>query len=158
PCRNGALGHEEVTRLDAAGGGRKFPALNPFPAQATTAIEEGSFLDSYRQWAKRTPTLQLNAVLRTTAFVARFEGSPKVAGRRQGKAVFVHGEHGSGKTHAIRAAVGQVATENAASTLLPLYVKLSSPDFVHAYRLLMGQMSLSEMTDIALKFLGSLSR
>ncbi|MCI4065123.1 hypothetical protein MRQ36_22170 [Micromonospora sp. R77] len=138
------------------------PAFNPFPAQATTAVEEGPFLDSYRSWQQHTPTLQLDAVRRTTTFVARFQLAPKTAGRREGQAVFVHGEHGSGKTHAIRAAVGQVATEHtsvgpADDALFPLYVKLSSPNFVHAYRLLMAQVSLSYLTDVALKFLGSLS-
>jgi hypothetical protein len=132
------------------------PPLNPFPVQATTAIEEGSFVESYRPWARATPTLTVEPIRQLTALARRFRATA-ADGRSAGQAAFVYGPHGAGKTHAIRAGVGQVATEDDDPALLPLYVKLSSPNVVNAYRRLMSQLTLAELTDLALRFLGSLT-
>ncbi|MFF0177326.1 myosin/kinesin family protein [Micromonospora profundi] len=133
------------------------PPLNPFPVQATTSIEEGSFVRSYLSWADTTPTLTVESVRRLTVLAQRFRNSTDDQGRATGQAVFVYGPHGAGKTHAIRAAIGLATTEVDQPTLLPLYVKLSSPNVVNAYRRLMSQLSIADLTRLALRFLGSLT-
>ncbi|MDG4788015.1 hypothetical protein O7626_19070 [Micromonospora sp. WMMD1102] len=133
------------------------PSLNPFPVQATTAIEEGSFVESYRSWARSVPTLTVEPVRRLTGLAHRYRESFEAGERVEGQVAFVHGPHGAGKTHAIRAAVGLAATEVRQPRVLPLYVKLGSPNAVNAYRRLMAQLSIDELTDLALRFLGSLS-
>ncbi|MER5705168.1 hypothetical protein ABT023_24940 [Micromonospora sp. NPDC002296] len=135
----------------------ELPRLNPFPAQATTAIEEGPFAESYQRWAGATPTVALQQVRRLSLLVSRFRRSHELGGVSSGQVAYVHGAHGAGKTHAIRAAVGQIATHPGNAQVLPLYVKLDGSDFVQAYRRLMAQLSLSDLTGLALRFLGSLS-
>ncbi|MFC4018423.1 hypothetical protein ACFOW4_10780 [Micromonospora sp. GCM10011542] len=135
----------------------ELPRLNPFPAQATTAIEEGPFAESYQRWAGATPTVALQQVRRLSLLVSRFRRSHELGGVSSGQVAYVYGAHGAGKTHAIRAAVGQIATHPGNTQVLPLYVKLDGPDFVQAYRRLMAQLSLSDLTGLALRFLGSLS-
>ncbi|MEH1099539.1 hypothetical protein [Micromonospora sp. CPCC 205561] len=135
----------------------ELPRLNPFPAQATTAIEEGPFAESYQRWAGTTPTVALQQVRRLSLLVSRFRRSHELGGVSSGQVAYVYGAHGAGKTHAIRAAVGQVATHSGNAQVLPLYVKLDGPDFVQAYRRLTAQLSLSEFTELVLRFLGSLS-
>lgn len=133
------------------------PPLNPFPIQATTAIEEGSFVESYRPWARSVPTLDVEPVRRLIRLARHYRDSFESHERVDGQVAFVYGTHGVGKTHAIRAAVGLVATEDEQARMLPLYVKLGSPNAVNAYRRLMAQLSIDELTVLALRFLGSLS-
>jgi hypothetical protein len=133
------------------------PPLNPFPFQATTAVEEGPFVASYRAWASNTPTVLVEPVRRLTALARRYRDSFELDERGDGQAAFVYGPHGSGKTHAVRAAVGAAATEDDPPVLLPLYVKLSSPNVGNAYRRLMAQLSIADLTELALRFLGSLA-
>ncbi|MET7372710.1 hypothetical protein [Micromonospora arida] len=135
----------------------ELPRLNPFPAQATTAIEEGPFAESYQRWAGGTPTLDLQQVRRLSLLASRFRRSHELGGVSSGQVAYVYGAHGAGKTHAIRVAVGQIATHPGEAKVLPLYVKLDGPNFVQAYRRLMAQLSLSDLTELALRFLGSLS-
>jgi hypothetical protein len=129
---------------------------NPFRAQATTSVEEGSFLESYVAWSMDTPTLDLTPVRRVAELTERFCASfTDEADPPEGQVAFVHGAHGAGKTHAVRAAVGRVAAGT--GSLLPLYVKLESQTFVEAYRRLMGQLTLPQLRSLVLRFLGSLT-
>lgn len=140
--------------------GSDLPERNPFPFQATTAVEEGPFVASYRPWVQTTPTLTVEPVRRLYALVRRYRESFDGWDHPEylvGQAAFVYGPHGTGKTHAIRAAVGEAATEVEQPALLPLYVKLSSPNIASAYRRLMSQLSLGDLTDLALRFLASLA-
>ncbi|MFB4278951.1 AAA family ATPase [Nonomuraea sp. MTCD27] len=130
---------------------------NPFPARGTMSMEEhvrdGDILD-----AEITgPTVMLTPVDRLTAWVRRYLDVAALRSRNSGQAVFLHGEHGSGKTHAIRYALGQAAAKAAETGALRLYVKAQDGDFVALYRRLMSQVGQDRLRELALAFRGVLA-
>lgn len=76
---------------------------------------------------------------------------------RPGYSVYLRGEHGSGKTHTVRAAIGQVIGDRSDRQALPVYVRSEGPDFTRIYRSVMSQISLSEFKRLAALTLRSLA-
>ncbi|MFI6498106.1 AAA family ATPase [Nonomuraea typhae] len=130
---------------------------NPFPARGTMSMEEhvrdADILD-----AEITgPTVRLRAVERLAALVERYLDEAAARSRNSGQAVFLYGEHGSGKTHAIRYALGQAAGRVRETGALRLYVKAQDDDFVAVYRRLMSQVGRDRLRELSQRFRGVLA-
>jgi hypothetical protein len=63
-------------------------------------------------------------------------------------AIAVHGEHGSGKTHALARAMRVLLTPNSGTPVQVLYVRADSPDLLSFYRKLMSQVSLPKLREL----------
>jgi hypothetical protein len=116
-----------------------YPPRNPFPAQATEIIE-GSSLGDLDQLTLARPALD-----RLNDLVDRYRVSYAPAADDNGRAIAVHGEHGSGKTHALGCAMVSLLAPGERAPVRVLYVRADSPDMMSVYRKLMSQVSLQEL-------------
>lgn len=71
----------------------------------------------------------------------------------RGQVAFLDGDHGSGKTHAIRYALGQAADLAGRFDAIRLYVKAQDADFVALYQRLMSQVGRALLRELSLQFL-----
>lgn len=122
-------------------------ARNPFPAQGTSSMEEHVLEAVLLDWATQAPTSKLPHVQRLAGMVKQYLMEP--ARPTQAQAVFVTGEHGTGKTHALRYALGQGSF---GAEPLRLYAKAEDDDFLLTYRHLMSQLGRPELRDLALRY------
>jgi hypothetical protein len=120
-----------------------YPPRNPFPAQAT-AIIEGSLLGDLEQLTLARPALD-----RLSNLVDQYRRSYSQATNDNGRAIVVHGEHGSGKTHALGCAMLALLAPEEGPLVRILYVRADSPDMLSMYRKLMSQISLHELQGLA---------
>jgi Cdc6-like AAA superfamily ATPase len=120
---------------------------NPFPAQGTSSMEEHVLYSALLDWATDAPTSMLPHVQRLAGVVERYLTAGGLPTR--GQAVFVSGAHGTGKTHALRYALGKVSSSE---DPLQLYVKAEDDDFVFVYRHLMSQLGRPGLRDLTLRF------
>ena len=118
-----------------------YPPRNPFPAQAT-AIIEGSPLGELNQLTLARPSLE-----RLRDLIARYRASYDPAGDGNGKAIAIHGEHGSGKTHALGDAMVSLSGPEPAP-VRTIYVRADSPDVLSLYRKLMSQVSMQDLQEL----------
>ena len=132
---------------------------NPFPYQAADRVSRADVLDEGD--SRRVPvTLDTPAIVEArdlaTVYLHRF----RQQGALNGQVMLLHGEHGSGKTHAIRYLMEQFATpgpETEARYTLRLYAKAQGPGFVELYRRLMADLSLAALRELAQRFLGAVT-
>jgi hypothetical protein len=119
-----------------------YPPRNPFPGQATKAIEGASGYDLDQL------TLARSSVVRIRELAARYRDSYDPTGEGSGLAVAVHGEHGSGKTHVLACAITELAPSDSGlpggssgRDVLTIYVRADGPDVLALYRKLMSQLT-----------------
>ncbi|GII67480.1 hypothetical protein Skr01_75650 [Sphaerisporangium krabiense] len=124
---------------------------NPFSAHGTSSMEEHVMDSALLAWTSTTPTAGLPAARRLARLVDRYLSD---AGRR-GSAVFLHGDHGSGKTHAVRYALSRhLADGNGA---IRLYAKAETVDLLSVYQRLMSQLSRPLLRELTVRFRGVLA-
>jgi hypothetical protein len=116
-----------------------YPPRNPFPAQAT-AIIEGSPLGELSQTTLARPSLE-----RLRELIARYRASYDPAD--DGRVIAVHGQHGSGKTHALGDAMVTLSKAGDAP-VRTIYVRADSPDVLSLYRKLMSQVSMQDLQEL----------
>jgi hypothetical protein len=134
----------------------EYPARNPFPARGTSSAEETSRPDFLDDWARRTPTVLLPGVREAKRRVAdylRTFGSENKASH--GGLGWLYGAHGVGKTHTARHMMAFVSEERPKA--VQLYLKFQEDDFVIAYRRLVSQLPQSLLTELSLRYLGTLA-
>ncbi|GGP11423.1 hypothetical protein LDL08_39095 [Nonomuraea glycinis] len=133
----------------------EYPARNPFPARGTSIAEETSLPDFLRAWAQGIPTVLLPGVRaaerRVSDYLREF-GNDEIS---RGGIGWLYGAHGVGKTHAARHMMAFV--NDARPQAVQLYLKFQEDDFVLAYRRLIPQLSQSLLTDLSLRYLGTLA-
>ncbi|MEU8354831.1 hypothetical protein AB0C27_02355 [Nonomuraea sp. NPDC048882] len=114
---------------------------NPFPARGTMSMEE-QVRDADILDAQITgPTVELPAVAGLTALVRQYLEHPSC-----GQVAFLHGEHGTGKTHTIRYALG------GETGALRLYAKAQDGDFRALYQRLMSQVGRDRLRELSRGF------
>nr|WP_296064980.1 AAA family ATPase [uncultured Actinoplanes sp.] len=115
--------------------------VNPFPRQATVALESMAGI------AAAMPTIEREPLRRLTGLANRYLGEPAQA--RVGRAVAVHGEHGTGKTHALLATLERVTGEDPHSSKpFVLYGRADAPDPLTLYRNLLRQITRSDLREL----------
>lgn len=133
----------------------EYPARNPFPARGTSSAEETSLPGFLRQWARDIPTVPLPGVRaaerRAMDYLREF-GNEEI---NDGGIGWLYGAHGVGKTHAARHMMAFVNAERPKA--VQLYLKFQEDDFVIAYRRLVPQLPQSLLTDLSLRYLGTLA-
>src|SRR5437588_9179341 len=93
------------------------------------------------------PTLVRPAIERLQTLVERYRAEYEASGGANGRSIAVHGEHGSGKTHALARAMADLATHNTVSDLPPVrsvYVRTDGRDVLSLYTKVMSQIPLPE--------------
>ncbi|MEV8639096.1 AAA family ATPase [Streptosporangium sp. NPDC051023] len=128
-----------------------YPERNPFPPQGTASMEERVLDDG-----TGAPTASLPSVERLWSVAERYLSGFEPGTRGRGQVVFLHGDHGSGKTHAIRFLLRRLA-ENPGETPYRFYVKLQDGDFPSGYRRLMSQIDRPMLRELSLRFLGTIA-
>jgi Cdc6-like AAA superfamily ATPase len=120
-----------------------YPTRNPFPSLATVTIEG---LANFS--LKGIPTAARPPVERIGNLVERYLEDDVAA--REGKAVSVHGGHGSGKTHTLLTALDKLAGVRSDEEKPPLilYVRADIPEPLALYRKLMAQLSLPDLAEL----------
>ena len=117
------------------------PKPNPFPPQATMTLDA---MTSYR--IKGIPTAMSRVPLeRLMAIQTRYLADPAT-----GRAVAIHGRHGTGKTHTILAALDVAEKARPAGKRpLVLYVRADGPSALMLYRKLMSRWTATELAELA---------
>jgi hypothetical protein len=118
-----------------------YPGRNPFPPLATVTVEGRANFS-----LAGTPTAQRQPIERIVNLVDRYLEDDPID--RAGRAVALHGEHGSGKTHTLLVALARVvarSADDAPRSPLALYVRADSPEPLALYRKLMTQLALPEL-------------
>jgi hypothetical protein len=139
---------------------RGYPNRNPFPAIATTSQSERPASPAAGGGGPELMAVELPAVKSVLkvarAYLAGF-GDDDID--EYGQAAFVHGDHGSGKTHAVLYALGQMPKSATTPDDVPyrFYAKAEDHDFVAFYRRLMGQLDVAAWRDLSLRFLGRIA-
>jgi tRNA A37 threonylcarbamoyladenosine biosynthesis protein TsaE len=121
-------------------------------------MDEQALDSALLDWAAG-PTADLPPAAELLAIAGRYL-SKFTLGTNQGQVVFVHGEHGAGKTHAIRqmfARLPAAATRAGVAPPYRLYAKVQDADFAGAYRQLMGQLSGPVLRDLSLRYLAAMT-
>lgn len=136
------------------------PLKNPFPYQATFSLEARG--TDMRGKGTLPPTLLVPAVKDVRGFMAvyleRF-GDSRAA---PGQVLLLHGEHGSGKTHAVGFGLatvreGEVRLGGRVRATLELYIKAETSDFVTVYHRLMTQIPEATLRELEVRFLGAVA-
>jgi hypothetical protein len=121
-----------------------YPPRNPFPAQATTIIE-GASAEDLTQLTLARPSIE-----RLIDLASRYHTSYDPAYDDNGRAIAVHGDHGSGKTHALATAMASLGA-GCADGVWSIYVRADSPDIFSLYRKLMSQVSFPQLRDLCVQ-------
>jgi hypothetical protein len=111
------------------------PAKNPFPRQATVALETMLGADAL------LPTIAREPIVRLTRLSARYLAEP--GDERIGRAVVLHGDHGTGKTHTLL-----VALERIQGRPFVLYARADAPDAQSLYRRLLRPVTRGELREL----------
>jgi hypothetical protein len=140
-------------------GGRPYPRRNPFPSYATTSLDERPADSAAGDWGIDLPTVELPAIEQLRNRLDRYLSDFAAGNADHGRVAFLHGAHGTGKTHAVLYALGPSPELPQAPQAWPyrFYVKATDDNFVALYRRLMGQLDLAALRDISLRFLGVIS-
>ena len=103
-----------------------------------------------------SPTLILDPVDAVLRRVTAYANSYESDGRRTEHFLGVRGDHGSGKTHAIRYAMKQADAEATKRDvpLFQIYLKIEGPSLIEAYRSALRQISLAHLRRLSLSFIG----
>lgn len=119
-----------------------YPVRNPFPPQAIMSLDGmASFsIEGIPTALNRAPLQRLDAILR------RYLDD----WRETGRAVALHGEPGTGKTHTLLFALSELTERGASASRPPivLYVRADAPDPVLLYRKLMSRWTLQELVGL----------
>jgi hypothetical protein len=120
-----------------------YPNRNPFPPQATMSLEG---MASYS--IKDIPTATNRVPLQRLTVIQRRYIDDRWA---TGRAVALHGEPGTGKTHTLLFALSELRKHRALGSRSPvaLYVRADGPDPVLLYQKLMSRWTLRQMTRLA---------
>jgi len=95
------------------------------------------------------PTLVRQSIERLQKLVERYRGEYQISGEGNGRCIAIHGEHGSGKTHALARAMTDLASQrDDLSPVRVIYVRVDSRDVLALYRKLMSQVPLPELRDL----------
>jgi hypothetical protein len=130
-----------------------FPPQNPFRPQATMVIEGASSADLDQ------PTLIRPSIERLQKLVERYRAGYREAGGGSGRCVAVHGEHGSGKTHALAHAMTYLASQrDDTAPVRIIYVRADGRDVLSFYRKVMDQVSLQELRSLCAEAQASYAR
>src|SRR5262245_44224086 len=141
---------------------KHYPQRNPFPHQGALSIEGTSIGMEAEEPDVQQPTLMLDPILelrkKTRQYLDRFR--PNIQG--QGQIVVLSGDHGSGKTHAIRYLMGEVADDRMrrqgeSEPPLQLYAKAEGPSFLTVYKQLASQIPMPLLRELSLRFFGVLA-
>lgn len=135
----------------------QYPDKNPFPYQGTMTVEASSDPESDDSY-QIPRTLPLESVRQTLKLVSdyleRFAGGKE----KRGQFAVIRGDHGSGKTHAIKYVLDRIVQDapihSRADRPLQLYGQGKFPEFMPIYRQLVSQISLEDLQDANLRFLG----
>ncbi|WP_306212900.1 hypothetical protein [Actinoplanes sp. RD1] len=119
--------------------------MNPFPRQAAVNLELPA-----GEVPGALPTVERDAIARLLRLCRRYRDETGLSpGSRQGRAVAVHGEHGSGKTYALLVALAEVFRADAPRRApFALYGRADAPDPVQLYRKLLHRSTRSELQDL----------
>ncbi|MFC4530277.1 hypothetical protein [Sphaerisporangium dianthi] len=136
-----------------------FPARNPFPPRGTTSMEERVLDSALSTWELDAPTAELPAVELLWSIAQRYMSGFATGLRGQGQVAFLHGDHGTGKTHAVRHMLSRLSARPRSPGPAPyrLYVKAQDDDFLSCYRRLMSQIDPPVLRDLSLRFLGAIA-
>ncbi|HEY3472068.1 MAG TPA: hypothetical protein VGL47_43520 [Amycolatopsis sp.] len=117
------------------------PNPNPFPPMATMSLDA---MTAYR--IDGVPTAMSRVPLeRLLAIQGRYLDDPAT-----GRAVAIHGRHGTGKTHTILAALALAqGVRPDGNRPLVLYVRADGPDPLMLYRKLMSRWTATELAELA---------
>src|SRR5947207_8932510 len=159
-----------------------YPQFNPFPYQGAVSIE-GTQLESTAETVRSEqfgsqPTLMIDQVSQIKGKVSQYLSRYAVGKQALGQMVVLSGDHGSGKTHAIRyvmrlVANGEIPEESSNSVAglhsnsdsprpapeapLQLYAKAEGPDFLSLYQQLMTNVPLAVLRELSLRFFAVLA-
>ncbi|MFI7706200.1 hypothetical protein [Nonomuraea sp. NPDC049480] len=133
----------------------EYLARNPFPARGTAGVEETVVPELLLNWAARTPTALLPGVRDAERLAEDYVRAFPDETTRHGGLGCLYGSHGAGKTHAARHVMA--AINRADLDAVQLYVRFQDDDFVAAYRRLVPQLSQSLLTDLIVRYLGTLA-
>jgi hypothetical protein len=128
---------------------------NPFPARGTATAEETVLPEVLLAWAERTPTALLTGVRDAERLAEGYARDFADEQTRHGGLGCLYGAHGAGKTHAARHLMAQIY--RTAPDAVQLCVRFQDDDFVAAYRRLAPQLSQSLLTDMIVRYLGTLA-
>ncbi|MEV0350711.1 hypothetical protein AB0H88_33425 [Nonomuraea sp. NPDC050680] len=131
------------------------PARNPFPARGISSAEETSLAEFLRDWSRRTPTAILPGVREAQRWATDYLRGFADDRTRDGGLACLYGAHGVGKTHAARHMMAFV--NDADPRAVQLYLRFQEDDFVAEYRRLVSQLSQDLLTDLSLRYLGTLA-
>ncbi|WP_327584531.1 ATP-binding protein [Nonomuraea sp. NBC_00507] len=130
-------------------------ARNPFPARGTVSAEETVLPDVLREWADRTPTAPLPGVREAERLAEEYVQGFQDEATSHGGLGCLYGAHGAGKTHAARRMMARIALLEPEA--VQLYVRFQDDDLVAAYRRLVPQLSQGLLTDLVVRYLGTLA-
>ncbi|RVX38047.1 hypothetical protein EDD27_0337 [Nonomuraea polychroma] len=128
---------------------------NPFPARGTASAEETILPETLRAWAERTPTAPLPGVRDAERLAEAYAQDFPDEATRHGGLGCLYGAHGAGKTHAARHLMATVHVREPEA--VQLYVRFQDDDLVAAYRRLVPQLSQGLLTDLIVRYLGTLA-
>ncbi|TMR89236.1 hypothetical protein [Nonomuraea basaltis] len=128
---------------------------NPFPARGTAGTEEAVLPEVLLDWADRTPTALFPGVRDAGRQAEDYGRAFRDEAARHGALGCLYGAHGAGKTHAARHMMARINRLD--QDAVQLYVRFHDDDFVAAYRRLMPQLSQSLLTDMIVRYLGTLA-
>ncbi|TMR14317.1 hypothetical protein ETD86_29070 [Nonomuraea turkmeniaca] len=130
-------------------------ARNPFPARGTASAAETVHPEMLREWADRTPTAPLPGVRDAERLAEEYARDFQDETTRHGGLGCLYGAHGAGKTHAARHMMATVHRRE--PDAVQLYVRFQDDDLVAAYRRLVPQLSQGLLTDLIVRYLGTLA-
>jgi hypothetical protein len=133
----------------------EYPTRNPFPARGTSSGEESFQPEILHHWAEHTPTAPLPGVRGAERMAEEYVRGFKDEVTRLGGIGCLYGAHGVGKTHAARRMMARIDLQD--SRTVQLYLRFQDDDFVAAYRGLASQLPQSLLTDLSLRYLGTLA-
>lgn len=135
-----------------------YPDKNPFPYQGTMTVEASSDFDSDESY-QIPRTLPLEPVRQTLGLVRDYIERFQLDQIKRGQFAVLRGDHGSGKTHAIKYVIDRVKQDIATANSgvcrpILLYGQGKKPDFLAIYKQLVSQLPIEDLQDINLRFLG----
>jgi hypothetical protein len=127
------------------------PLGNPFSPQATVVIEGSGSADI------NLPTLMRPSIERLETLVERYQSEYRRDG--SGRAIAVHGDHGSGKTHALTVSIRDLAShEDRSVAVRTIYVRADDRSAVALYRKAMTQLPHQELRELCAEARASYAR
>jgi Domain of unknown function (DUF4062) len=135
--------------------GRWHLQRNPFPSYATASLDERPADAVAGGGAFDLPTADLPVIRELWKPYEIYLGEFTEGRINHGQVAFLHGVHGAGKTHAVLYSLERVqALLPAGDLAYRFYVKAADNNFIAFYRRLMGQLDLTALRNISLRFLG----